>query len=234
VTALSDGVLAAPLDVVLAMNGPRPSGRGQEGRDKHFGDAFLLKLDGKGRWSIPAPQHHGPTLGKLPDNLRRSGVPPEKIETIFLLICIPTIPTALVDDAGRAVYPNAEVILHETEAGSGSTATKRAVRSEPSAATSPSRGDDGALSQAHAHRVRDGEAVPGVPGVSAVLLAGHTPGHTGWLIQSGQEGLLIWGDVVHLAAIQIPRPVHRSGLRRRSQAACATRQRMFDRVARTS
>ena len=32
--------------------------------------------------------------------------------------------------------------------------------------------------------VREGEALPGV---SAVLLAGHTPGHTGWLIQSGGD-----------------------------------------------
>ena len=32
--------------------------------------------------------------------------------------------------------------------------------------------------------VREGEAMPGI---SALRLAGHTPGHTGWLIQSGKR-----------------------------------------------
>src|SRR5262249_1985608 len=76
--------------------------------------------------------------------------------------------------------------------------------------------------------IGEGEAVPGV---SAVLLAGHTPGHTGWLIQSGKDGLLIWGDLVHLAAIQIARPDTGLIYDVDPQAACATRKRMFDRVA---
>jgi len=76
--------------------------------------------------------------------------------------------------------------------------------------------------------VRDGEVMPGV---SALLLAGHTPGHTGWLIESGKEALLIWGDLVHLASIQIPRPDTGLVFDVDPQAACATRRRMFDRVA---
>jgi len=76
--------------------------------------------------------------------------------------------------------------------------------------------------------VRDGEALPGV---SAMLLAGHTPGHTGWLIQSRGERLLIWGDLVHLASIQVPRPDATLVFDVDPQAACATRRRMFDRVA---
>ena len=74
----------------------------------------------------------------------------------------------------------------------------------------------------------DGEAMPGI---SAVLMPGHTPGHTGWLIQSGKDGLLIWGDLVHLAAIQIPRPDTGLVYDVDPQMACATRMRMFDRIA---
>ena len=70
-----------------------------------------------------------------------------------------------------------------------------------------------------------------MPGISALRLAGHTPGHTGWLIQSGKEGLLIWGDVVHLASIQIAHPDTPLIYDVDPQAACATRKRMFDRVA---
>jgi glyoxylase-like metal-dependent hydrolase (beta-lactamase superfamily II) len=76
--------------------------------------------------------------------------------------------------------------------------------------------------------IGDGEALPGV---SALLLAGHTPGHTGWLIQSGSDGVLIWGDIVHFPAVQVPRPDAALIFDYDRQAARTTRQRTFDRVA---
>jgi glyoxylase-like metal-dependent hydrolase (beta-lactamase superfamily II) len=36
------------------------------------------------------------------------------------------------------------------------------------------------------------------PGVTTVPLPGHTPGHTGFMIASGNASLLIWGDIVHV------------------------------------
>ena len=44
------------------------------------------------------------------------------------------------------------------------------------------------------------------PGITAVPLPGHTPGHTGYRIESGAESLLIWGDITHVPEVQIPRP----------------------------
>jgi glyoxylase-like metal-dependent hydrolase (beta-lactamase superfamily II) len=230
VTALSDGVLAAPLDVVLGME--RAETERLAGRKDTLPisvNAFLLRLDGK--WALVdtgSGNSMGPTLGKLPDNLRTRGVAPDEIATIFLTHLHPDHSNGLVDDAGEAVYPNAEVVLHETEAAfwldrdPASGANERIRRNIAKAAvtTAPYR--------ARMRTVRDGEAVPGV---SALLLAGHTPGHTGWLIQSGRQGLLIWGDVVHFAAIQIPRPDTGLVYDVDPQAACATRARMFDRVA---
>ncbi|MDR1943567.1 MAG: MBL fold metallo-hydrolase [Synergistaceae bacterium] len=43
-------------------------------------------------------------------------------------------------------------------------------------------------------------------GVRAISAYGHTPGHTVFMIESGGERLLIWGDVTHAMAIQAPRP----------------------------
>ena len=63
-------------------------------------------------------------------------------------------------------------------------------------------------------RIKDGEVLPGI---TAMLRPGHTPGHTNWLIQSGGERLLIWGDIVHLASVQMARPEAHAGLRRRYQ-----------------
>src|SRR5919201_1065688 len=76
--------------------------------------------------------------------------------------------------------------------------------------------------------VREGEAMAGV---ASVALPGHTPGHTGWLIASGKESLLIWGDLVHLASLQVARPDTGLVFDVDPQAACATRLRTFDRVA---
>jgi glyoxylase-like metal-dependent hydrolase (beta-lactamase superfamily II) len=232
VTALSDGVLAAPLDVVLGVE--RTEIEGLAGRKPGellpiAVNAFLLER--AGRWALVdtgSGNSMGPTLGKLPQNLRALGVAPERIETIFLTHLHPDHSNGLVDDAGNAIYPNAQVILHETEAAfwldrdEASGATERIRRNIAKTAITM------APYRERMRTVRDGEAVPGI---SALLLAGHTPGHNGWLVQSGKDGLLIWGDLVHLAAIQIARPDTGLVYDVDPQAACATRRRMFDRVA---
>ena len=231
-TTLSDGVLAAPLDVVLGVERAeieRLAGR-KPGEPLPIAvNAFLLERAGK--WALVdtgSGNSMGPTLGKLPENLRVLGVTPERIETIFLTHLHPDHSNGLVDDAGNAIYPNAEVVLHETEAAfwldrdeaSGATERIRRNIAKTKVTTAPYR--------ERMRTVRDGEAVPGI---SALLLAGHTPGHTGWLVQSGKGSLLIWGDLVHLAAIQIVRPDTGLVYDVDPQAACATRRRMFDRVA---
>jgi glyoxylase-like metal-dependent hydrolase (beta-lactamase superfamily II) len=223
VTALSDGVLATSLDVVLGMD--RAEARqlaGTSGGDGvHIAvNAFLLKL--QGRWALidaGAGSSMGPTLGKLPEHLRTFGVAPEEIAAVFLTHIHPDHSNGLVDDAGRAVFANAELILHEAEArfwlgrdeASGETERIRRNIAKAAVATAPYR--------SRMRLVREGEAASGV---SAVALPGHTPGHTGWLIASGKESLLIWGDLVHLASVQVARPDTGFVFDVDPQQACAT------------
>jgi glyoxylase-like metal-dependent hydrolase (beta-lactamase superfamily II) len=232
VTTLSDGVLTTSLDVVLGM--------AQEEKERLAGikatdplpisvNAFLLKRGNKyALIDTGSGNTMGPTLGKLPENLRAAGVAPEQIGTIFLTHLHPDHANGLVDDAGRPHYPNAELILHETEArfwldrdpaGAPDERIRRNIVNNR-VSTAPYR--------ARMRTVPDGEAATGI---SAVLMPGHTPGHTGWLIQSGKEGLLVWGDLVHLAAVQVPRPDTGLIYDVDPQTACATRKRMFDRIA---
>lgn len=70
-----------------------------------------------------------------------------------------------------------------------------------------------------------------VPGIEAVPLPGHTVGHTGYLIGTGNDRLLIWGDVVHSVALQFPHPEWTFGGDTDQAQAAATRKRIFDMAA---
>src|SRR6185312_11168014 len=74
-------------------------------------------------------------------------------------------------------------------------------------------------------RVKDGEVLPGI---SAMMRPGHTPGHTTWLIQSRGERILLWGDIVHLAAVQLARPEARLIYDVDTDLAAATRQKVLE------
>jgi glyoxylase-like metal-dependent hydrolase (beta-lactamase superfamily II) len=43
-------------------------------------------------------------------------------------------------------------------------------------------------------------------GICAVAAYGHTPGHTAYLLKSENSQFLIWGDIAHAMAIQMPHP----------------------------
>jgi glyoxylase-like metal-dependent hydrolase (beta-lactamase superfamily II) len=230
VTALSDGVLATSIDVVLGMDRAEVRRLAGSTDGVHIAvNAFLLKL--QGRWALidaGAGSSMGPTLGKLPESLRAFGVAPEEIAAVFLTHIHPDHSNGLVDDAGRAIFANAELVLHEAEArfwldrdeASGQTDRIRRNIAKAAVATAPYR--------SRMRLVHEGEAMSGI---SAVALPGHTPGHTGWLIASGKESLLIWGDLVHLASVQVARPDTGLVFDVDPQTACATRRRTFDRVA---
>lgn len=70
-----------------------------------------------------------------------------------------------------------------------------------------------------------------MPGVTAVPLPGHTPGHTGYLVESGGASLLIWGDIVHVQELQVPRPEVTMAVDVDPAQAVATRRAILDRVA---
>jgi glyoxylase-like metal-dependent hydrolase (beta-lactamase superfamily II) len=45
-----------------------------------------------------------------------------------------------------------------------------------------------------------------IAGVRAQAAYGHTPGHTMYAVESRSEKLVLWGDVVHVAAVQFEDP----------------------------
>jgi len=69
------------------------------------------------------------------------------------------------------------------------------------------------------------------PGVTAVPSLGHTPGHTAYLVASGDDQLMIWGDTVHVPEVQTAFPDAGMAFDTDLAAAAAARNGMFDRVS---
>src|SRR2546423_11342645 len=45
-----------------------------------------------------------------------------------------------------------------------------------------------------------------VPGIKAMASHGHTPGHTTYIVESKGARLALWGDLMHVAAVQFAEP----------------------------
>ena len=120
VTAVSDGTLYSNHDVILGIEraeSERLTGIPYGQPLPLDVNAFLVRHRGKLMLSDAGSGHTmGPTLGKLPQNLRAIGVTPEQIEIILLTHLHPDHSLGLVDEQGRAVFPNAQLFVHEVEA----------------------------------------------------------------------------------------------------------------------
>jgi glyoxylase-like metal-dependent hydrolase (beta-lactamase superfamily II) len=69
------------------------------------------------------------------------------------------------------------------------------------------------------------------PGITAIPRHGHTPGHTTFMISSGKDQLLIWGDTVHVPEVQTARPEVCMEVDTDQDAAAVSRRKVFDMVA---
>lgn len=207
ITALSDGNMAASLDL---LSGIEPTDAGviqhyagiAEAGDIHI-NCYLIR--GRGR-TILVDTGAGMLNnvgGQLKANLAVAGVSPDDVDTILLTHCHPDHIGGLLDAEKQPVYKYAEIILHPREAEHWWDDKKREIANE--------RGQHNfrlvrQTLQAYAPKVSffNGENI--ADGILPVWLPGHTPGHTGFRIDSGGQSLLIWGDIVHYPHIQLARP----------------------------
>ena len=126
------------------------------------------------------------TLGYVPASLAAAGINPSDVTTILMTHLHPDHAGGLIDAAGNARYPNAELVMHADEAFwlSPNALDNAPEQLKPSvqmaqAATAPY--------QARLRTMSNGDALPGF---AIVPEPGHTPGHGGWMISSGGQKLL--------------------------------------------
>jgi glyoxylase-like metal-dependent hydrolase (beta-lactamase superfamily II) len=153
----------------------------------------------------------GPMAGKLPASLASAGVEPGSVTDIFISHAHGDHVGGLVLN-GALVFPNAAIHIQAAEWASLKGAAQMA-----------------SLITVITPRVV--EFQPGadlVPGVKAVDIKGHTPGHSGYLITSGAESLLYIGDTMHHSVISVQQPDWTIALDGDAPAAQASRKALLE------
>jgi glyoxylase-like metal-dependent hydrolase (beta-lactamase superfamily II) len=170
----------------------------------------------------------GPTLGKVPANMTAAGFDASAVDVVFITHLHPDHAAGLIDSSGKPAYPNAELVLTEKEYAFWHD---DGILEQAPAAMKPFFEGARAAVKPYASRMRkitDGEIVPGL---AALPAPGHTPGHTMVRISSGNDTLLVWGDIVHTASLQLPHPEWAISFDTDPNTAIATRKAVYDQVA---
>ncbi len=171
----------------------------------------------------------GPALGKMPERLAAANVGATQVEAILLTHLHADHVGGLVLPNGSARFPNAELVL---QAGEAAFWTDDGNRSRAPTGNDAFFVAARAALNAYQGRLRLVSGAESLaPGMTAVPLPGHTPGHAGVLLEDGNERLLIWGDIIHSAALQLPRPEWAVVYDVDPALAAATRARVLEMAA---
>ena len=162
------------------------------------GNEYYLVDTGGGDWL-------GKRGGHLPIALEAAGIPVEKVTRVFITHMHSDHAGGLVKN-GHPVFVNAQVYVAHNEFAYWTNEESMRKLEKP---------QQTAFARAHACLVvleKAGKLVlfePGdelAPGVLACDLAGHTPGHSGFLLSSQSKKLMFIGDLLHGGLVQLPRP----------------------------
>jgi glyoxylase-like metal-dependent hydrolase (beta-lactamase superfamily II) len=147
----------------------------------------------------------GPTVGKFLANLKAAGYTPEQIDAVCITHLHGDHMGGLITN-GQRTFPNAVIHVDKAEAdfwlsqanldkapadGKGGFQTARSVMKPYQDAGKFQPLDPGAQV---------------VPGIRTVGAHGHTPGHSLYSVESNGQKLVLWGDLLHVAAVQFPVP----------------------------
>ena len=232
ITAISDGYLSASLDLLSNIDRMDASKLQQ---DAGVNDPSSIHINcylvrGRGRTILIDAgaggfKHWG---GKLKVNLALAGAQASDIDTILLTHAHPDHVGGLLDASGEAAFPDAQLVVHQHEVafweddGNLSRASERARGNFLFARK---------VFDKYREKMRLFTGNEVLPGISAMPLPGHTAGHSGYRIESGDRSLLIWGDIVHFPQIQIARPDVSIAFDQDPLLSAATRSTLLDVVS---
>lgn len=232
ITAFSDGVFQTTIDVTVNVD----KNLTQEISGKSLTDPVYLAVnaflvEGRGTRALVdagSGDTMGPELGKLPENLLAAGIALDSITHVLLTHIHPDHSNGLIDGAGKAWFPKAELVVQdaemkfwcERELSQAANERHRSHMIRARAAVAPYA--------KRLTRIASGEFLPGI---HAQISPGHTPGHNCWVVEGGGDSLMIWGDTIHMAFLQLARPDIAIIFDVDPAQAVASRVRLLDQVS---
>jgi glyoxylase-like metal-dependent hydrolase (beta-lactamase superfamily II) len=231
ITALSDGTVGLPVDKLLH----EPAAKTDKALARAFlkppvdtsVNGFLINTGDKlVLIDTGAAGLFGPTLGNLAANLKASGYQPEQVDEVYITHMHPDHVGGLM--AGdKLAFPNA--IVRADKADADFWLSQANLDAAPKEAKGFFQGAMASLNpyvQAGKFKPFDGNTEL-LPGIAAVAAHGHTKGHTIYVIQSKGQKLVLWGDLMHVAAVQFADPSVTIEFDTDSKAAAVQRKKAY-------
>jgi glyoxylase-like metal-dependent hydrolase (beta-lactamase superfamily II) len=228
VTAIHDGHFDLPASFIGQAEGePAPDADATFHLDVN---AFLVQT-GTRNYLIDtgAGGKMGDNVNKLVPNLLKAGLTPADIDAVLCTHIHPDHTNGLITPDNAPIFPRAQIFVHQTEIDYWLTDEQYAQ-----APADFRYVYDWARESFAPYSDRTEAFTRGlvVPGIEAFPLFGHTPGHSGFLVDGGGKNqLIIWGDAVHRIEIQSRNPDISVQADVSQDDARASRHALFDRVA---
>lgn len=232
VTALSDGTVSLPVDKLLTNTTPAKTTKAlarafQSAPLETSVNGYLINTGSKlVLIDTGAAKLFGPTLGNLLANLKAAGYQPEQVDEIYITHLHPDHVGGLMDGEKMA-FPNATVRADKHDADFWLS------QANLDKAPADSKGFfQGAMASLNPY-VKAGKfsAFDGVtdlvPGIKAIATRGHTAGHSTYVVESKGQKLVLWGDLIHVAAVQFDDPSVTIQFDSDAKRAAAARKRAY-------
>lgn len=167
----------------------------------------------------------GPTAGRLPQALAAAGVTPEQVDEVYITHMHGDHLHGAVTPEGARLFPNAVLRIAKLDVDYwGSPAVEAAAPDNQKGRFVAAKRAMAAYGERLQPFELGAELTPGIRSVPGV---GHTPGHSCYLVSSGDAKLLLLGDTLHVPPVQFARPEITVMFDFRQDQARARREELF-------
>lgn len=241
VTGIADGVNTMPLPDRFVLNATKEevskalTSAGLDGDKLHIpfnpavlksGDRLIVIDTGMG----PGMNAKNPAVGNFQKNFAAAGYDPAKVTDVVISHFHGDHINGLVGADGKPLFPNAQVLVPAVEwkYWTDEGELSRAPEGRKGAFANVKRIFTDGL-QGKVAQYEHGKEV--VPGVTAVATIGHTPGHTSFVVASGNDKLFIQSDVTNIPSLFVTNPGWHAMFDQDAKQAEETRRKTYDMVS---